>query len=129
MYPEYKEALYKINAHMFDLLDLVKTNISLYQELGFSEGESKEVNYYHNDLAGSYSIKKVLPVFSSLSYSDLKVGNGGEAIAAYSKFPFLEKDDLEQLRDDLLKYCKQDTWAMVVVLWELIKRLEKEHHY
>ena len=129
LYPEYKEALYKINAHMFDLLDLVKTNISLYQELGFSEGESKEVNYYHNDLAGSYSIKKVLPVFSSLSYSDLKVGNGGEAIAAYSKFPFLEKDDLEQLRDDLLKYCKQDTWAMVVVLWELIKRLEKEHHY
>lgn len=122
MFPAYAEALTKINDCMFDLLDLVKTSKSFYAELGFDEEESRLINYYHNDLAGSYSIKKVLPVFSQLSYNDLKVGNGGEAIAAYSNFPYLEKEDLEVLRNDLLVYCKQDTWAMAVVLWGLMKK-------
>lgn len=122
LFPQYAAELSKINDHMFDLLDLVKTKSDLYQGLGFSEEESKRVNYYHNNLHGSYSIKKVLPIFSDLTYHGLPVANGTEAIAAYAKFSYLPAEDIAIIRRDLFEYCKQDTWAMVVVLWGLIKR-------
>lgn len=123
LYPQYKQALETINDHMFDLIDLVATNGKFYQNLGYSEEESKTINYYHTDLKGSYSIKKVLPVFSDLTYDNLEVANGTEAIAAYAMFKHLEKEDLEALRRNLIEYCKQDTWAMVLVLWGLLKKV------
>jgi hypothetical protein len=123
LFPEHKKALEKINRHIFDLIDLVNTRAEFYKkELGFSEEESKTVNYYNNRLHGSYSIKKVLPIFSDLTYEGMPVGNGTEAIAAYANFNNLESEDLEKLQKDLIEYCKQDTWAMVVVLWGLIKK-------
>ncbi len=125
MFPEYRNSLEKINDHMFDLLDLVKTRSGLYLDLGFSEEESKQINYYDNRLHGSFSIKKVLPVFSDLSYHGLPVANGTEAIATYAKFKYLAAEDIEFLRRDLKQYCKQDTWAMVVVLWGLLRRVSK----
>lgn len=122
-FPEYEKELMKMNDHMFDLLDIVSTNSKLYQDImELSEEESKIVNYYHNNLHGSYSIKKVLPVFSDLSYDALEVGNGTEAIAAYAMFPKLEKEDIDKVRQSLIEYCKQDTWAMVKVLWGLMKK-------
>lgn len=123
MFPEYKKELDKINEHIFDLIDIVKTNSNFYKELGFSEEESKEVNFYNNNLHGSYSIKKVLPIFSSLTYKGMKIGKGTEAIAAYASYKSLNEEDLEKLQKDLVRYCQQDTWAMVVVLWELIKKV------
>ena len=124
IFPEYKEALEKIQDAMFDLIDIVKTNKNLYTNLGFSEEESKIVNYYHSDLRGSYSIKKVLPLFSDLSYSDLSVQNGNEAIYSYIKFRRLSKEEIEEIRTDLIDYCRQDTWAMVVILNELRNRVK-----
>lgn len=128
-FPEYRKELENINEHMFDLLDLVSTSKKLYHdELGFGEEESGVNNYYHNNLHGSYSIKKVLPVFSNLTYKGMNVANGTEAIAAYAKFPHLSSEDLHKVRTDLITYCKQDTWAMVVVLWGLLEKvgLKKE---
>lgn len=119
MFPEYKSKLREIQEHMFDLIDVVKTNEKLYLGLGFNEEESKEINYYHSDLKGSYSIKKVLPLFSDLSYSDLNVQNGNEAIYSYIKFRSLSREEIEEIRRDLLDYCRQDTWAMVVILNKL----------
>lgn len=119
IFPQYKKELLKINEHMFDLLDIVFTRKDFYQQLGFEEEESKTINYYHNDLKGSFSIKKVLPLFSNLSYHGLAVGNGTEAIAAYAKFKDLDSEDLEVVRNDLITYCKQDTYAMVLILWKL----------
>src|SRR5690606_28366657 len=116
MFPEYSDQITKIQESMFDLIDIVKTNSKLYLELGFDEEESKEVNYYHNDLQGGYSIKRVLPLFSNLSYSDLKVQNGNDAIYSYIKFKHLSKEEIEEIRTDLITYCRQDTWAMFVIL-------------
>ncbi len=123
LFPEYKKELDAINEHMFDLIDLVATKSEWYQALGFSTEESKLVNYYHSHLHGSYSIKKVLPVFSDLTYEGLAVANGTQAIAAYAQFKHLEKEELDQLQADLIEYCKQDTWAMAVVLWGLMDKV------
>ena len=116
IFPKYSKELMKIDDHIFDLLDIVKGNTGLYQSLGFSEEESKKINYYNNGLHGSYSIKKVLPLFSDLSYQQLAIGNGNEAIVAYSQFKYLDKEKIAELRKELITYCTQDTWSMVVVL-------------
>lgn len=124
MFPRYKNELEMINKHMFDLIDIIKTNESFYRSLGFTKERSKEVNFYDNQLLGSYSIKKVLPIFSDLSYGKLDVRNGVEAIATYAMFPKLSKEDLDISKRQLHEYCKQDTWSMVVILWGLIQKLE-----
>lgn len=121
IFPEYKEKLMKIYDRGFDLLWLVNTNSNLYQSLGYSEEDAKVFNFYHPDLSGSFSIKKTLPVFSSLSYSKLIVKNGTDAIVEYANYPYMTKEEYNIKYDALVEYCKQDTWAMVVILDELRK--------
>lgn len=116
IFPKYKEKLDFINNMVFDLLDIVKTNKKLFMELGFNEQESSLFNYYHINLDGSFSIKKVLPLFSNLSYKDLNVSNGVEALVTYSKFDKMEKREYINAYNSLVEYCKQDTWAMVEIL-------------
>ena len=121
MYPKYSEKLLSINDRLFDLLHIVKTNTKLFEALGFDTDRAKTINYYHEDLAGSFSIKKVLPVFSDLSYTDMAVGNGMEAVYAYAGFKNLNAAELEVTRSNLRLYCQQDTWAMVEILDKLRK--------
>ena len=116
IFPNYREQLNFINNMVFDLLDIVKTNKKLYLNLGFDEHESSMFNYYHTDMNGSYSIKKVLPLFSNLSYKDLNVSNGVEALVTYSKFNKMNSDEYNESYNSLIEYCKQDTWAMVEIL-------------
>jgi hypothetical protein len=116
IFPLYKTKLNKMSSMIFDLMNIVKTKSSLYQELGYEEEEAKMFNYYHYDLNGSFSIKKVLPLFSDLSYKDLEVGNGMEAVVTYASFNKLEKNEYNIRYRALLEYCKQDTWAMVEIL-------------
>lgn len=80
--------------------------------------------YYHPDMQGSNSIKAVLPVLApDLSYDDLEIGNGGEAMDTFLR---LIKGDVElvankeEIMANLLKYCKMDTWAMVRILDALV---------
>lgn len=92
-------ALLALNARVFDLLPLAKKN------------------YYHPAMMGSWSIKAVLPTLSDLDYTNLAIGNGGLAQVAYLELidpatPVLRRD---ALYEDLLKYCYQDTLAMVHV--------------
>ena len=77
IFPEYRDKLLKIRDNVFDLMNIVKTKSSLYEMLGYSKDEAKMFNYYHPDMDGSFSIKKVLPLFSNLTYKGMEVGNGG----------------------------------------------------
>lgn len=121
MFPDYSEKLLSLNDRLFDLLHVVKTNTKLFTSLGFDEERAKTINYYHEDLSGSFSIKKVLPLFSDLTYSNLAVGNGMEAVYAYAGYDNLNKDELIDTRNSLKLYCQQDTWAMVEILDKLRK--------
>lgn len=114
-FPKYQENLMKIYDRGFDLLWIINNNQKLYEELGFTE-ESKLVNYYHKNLSGSYSIKKTLPLFSKLSYENLEVKNGTEAIVEYANYDKMSKEELILKQEALRIYCKQDTWAMVEIL-------------
>lgn len=75
-------------------------------------------NYYHRDQRGSWSIKSVLPTIDpSLSYSDLVIGNGELAQVRWLEAisDALPLEARHEIFDALLRYCKQDTWAMIVV--------------
>lgn len=119
IFPEYKDKLDYINNMVFDLLDVIKSNKKIYMNLGYSEEDSKIFNFYHEDLNGSFSIKKVLPIFSDLSYKNLEVSNGVEAYSTYLTFDKLNDAEKKDAYNNLIEYCKQDTWAMVEILHHL----------
>ena len=122
IYPDLKADIYKMLDMVFDLMYLLKGNEKMFTALGFAKEESSMFNYYHPGLSGSYSIKKVLPVFTDLSYKDLVVGNGIEAMTVYAKFQKMDPVVYEEAYHNLLLYCKQDTWAMVEILQALRKK-------
>ena len=124
IFPQYSERLMEIYDKGYDLLWLVNTNSKLYEGLGFDSEEAKIFNYYNSDLSGSFSIKKTLPVFSDLSYKDLVVKNGTEAIVVYANYPYMQKEEFDLKYQALIEYCRQDTWAMVVIL-EALRKLVK----
>lgn len=100
-FPEYADAIQAINARVVDLLEPFKQRW-----------------LYHPNQRSSASIKAVLPCFTDLSYKDLEISNGGEAMLQYKDFiagkmPESEIDDLWQ---NLSAYCEQDTYAMVLLL-------------
>ena len=116
IFTEYKEPLMRLYNNYFDLIWLVNTNQELYQSLGFSKDDASRVNFYDKALDGSYSIKKTLPVFSDLSYKNLDVKNGTEAIVTYANYDKMSVEERNLKYESLITYCKQDTWAMVVIL-------------
>ncbi len=74
--------------------------------------------YYHPDMLGSWSIKKVLPtIHSSLAYDTLEVKDGGAAQLAFLNLrdPATTPGRREELAAGLRTYCQRDTYAMVVL--------------
>ena len=121
MFPKYQEDLMKLYHRGFDLLWILNNQKELYQELGF-EGEDLETfNFYDERLSGSFSIKKTLPLFSDLSYANLVVKNGTEAIVEYANYPNMTPEEFALKYEALRIYCQQDTWAMVEILNSLRK--------
>lgn len=75
--------------------------------------------YVHKDFHGSASIKKVLPVLvPKLSYSELDIREGGTASESWRVMidPNTGKKESGKIYNDLLKYCRLDTLAMVEIL-------------
>lgn len=101
-FPDLKEPLEALLGRLVDLCDII-------------------INcYYHEDFRGKYSMKSVLPaMIPQLSYKDLEVGNGSDAIAVFANMANGKCDRREEKewRQHLLDYCRLDTLAMVKV-WE-----------
>lgn len=102
LFPDLAERLQAIHDRIFDLLPVLKHN------------------YYHPDMKGSWSIKKVLPcLVPELRYDLLgSVQEGTQAQAVYLKLISgeMSQPSLEQARTDLLAYCELDTLAMVRIV-------------
>lgn len=103
--PDLKKPLLKIIDRLIDLHPVVKKY------------------YYHPDMLGSWSIKKVLPAMvPELQYSDLDGINDGMA-ASYAYLEIIDpatgSERKKQLEKELLAYCHLDTLAMVKVAQRL----------
>ena len=107
MFPEYAPLMNAINERIVDLI------------IPFSKNW-----FVDKDFFGSASIKSVLPVLiSELSYEKLAIHEGGTASRIWKELVFDGKyaEKKEQVRKDLLEYCRMDTLAMV----QLFKFLSK----
>ncbi len=103
-HPRFSVALLAINARVVDLLPIARER------------------YYHPSQQGSWSIKKVLPaVVPELRYDALDgVQDGGMAMEAFLEaiHPDTCTARKNQIEQQLLAYCKLDTYAMVR-LWQV----------
>ena len=99
MFPDLAVALQAIDTRLVDLHPVTR------------------VNYYHPDMLGSWSIKAVLPTIApDMDYAQLEgIQEGTGASLAYREAidPETATARREEIRKDLLKYCKHDTEAMV----------------
>ena len=82
--------------------------------------------YYKKEIGGSFSIKSVLPAICpddpELDYHELEgVHNGTEAMTIFPQIQYMTPEEQEQVRKNLLAYCRLDTLAMVKV-WEELRR-------
>jgi hypothetical protein len=107
LFPKYAKRIEKIKSRLWDLLQVIRSNV------------------YHPQFLGSFSIKNVLPALvPDMSYDGMEVADGTEAGLAYEKLISgeLESKERQSLRDALLDYCRQDTLGMVKLL-EHLRRL------
>lgn len=107
LYSDLREHLMNIHDNMYDLM------------IPF-----KDRDYYTKEMAGSYSIKYVLPALfpndPSLDYHNLElIHNGSEAMDSYANLGSKSLEEQELIRKSLLKYCELDTYAMVKIYYRL----------
>lgn len=109
LFPDLAEKIYNINYRLVDQLEIFK-NRFLYSPLQ----------------KGSASIKYVLPAFCSLSYDDMEIHNGSEAMTQYEAFLKGKQtpEETANMFSALEKYCAQDTMAMVKIMEVLYKYAE-----
>ena len=83
--------------------------------------------YYDRGMNGRYSIKLVLPALvPEFSYADLEVSDGMMASTFFAQLiSGSYTGDREQLRRNMLEYCKLDTLAMVKLL-QVLERVAAE---
>ncbi|WP_028236447.1 DUF2779 domain-containing protein [Pseudobutyrivibrio sp. MD2005] len=108
-FPDLAEHLLNIQENILDLL------------VPFQSGY-----YYNRAMGGSFSIKSVLPALfpddPTLDYHNLEdIQNGGDAMTIFPRIKDMSPSDQKRARQNLLKYCELDTFAMVKVWEELVK--------
>jgi len=102
MFPDLAEPLEEIVSRLWDLHPVVKQN------------------YYHPDMLGSWSIKAVLPTINpDMDYAKLEgIAEGTAASDGFIEAINPETDMVRklELEEQLLRYCKFDTEAMVEIV-------------
>ena len=102
MFPDLADSLDKIINRLYDLHPIVKAN------------------YYHPKMLGSWSIKAVLPCIApQMSYSQLEgINEGTGASDGFIEAINPETDMLRklELEEQLLRYCRFDTEAMLEIV-------------
>ena len=103
--PQLAPELTDVERRLVDLLPVVRDHV------------------YHPSFAGGFSLKQVLPALvPAMGYSGMEVAEGRAASRELMQLLFGEPMDPQErsvIRESLLAYCKQDTWAMVRLLQRL----------
>jgi hypothetical protein len=101
-YPHYAKQLSSIANRIVDLLPFLRKY------------------YYHHEMKGSWSIKRVLPTIApDLSYDKLsEIKDGLDAQLAYQEAiaPETSETRREEIASKLKEYCRLDTYAMVRIV-------------
>ena len=109
LYPDKADFLNSVTERTIDLEDIFKGG---YIDIAFG---------------GSTSIKKVLPILvPELTYDSMTVANGTDAMEAFSNIiEWEDNTEKTKLKEDMLAYCKLDTFAMVKI-YEKMKEISQK---
>jgi hypothetical protein len=83
---------------------------------------------YHPEFQGSFSLKALLPALvPSMDYGQLSIQDGQHASVEYLRMldPNMPEHEREEMREDLLNYCSNDTLGMVRI-WEKLLSLLRQ---
>ena len=106
--PEHKLFLDEINSRVVDLEDIFTGQ-----------------HFIHPKFKGKTSIKYILPVLApDLSYKALDIQEGATASNTWNQIVSgeLDKEEAEEKTEQLLTYCKLDTYAMYRI-WKYLKEI------
>lgn len=110
-YPKYQEKFLKLTQNFIDLIE------------PFNNGW-----IYDKQMAGSFSLKSIFPALcpeETINYNSLEnIHNGFEARYIFPQLKFMDKEQREKERENLLKYCFVDTYSLVKIWQKLIKLCE-----
>lgn len=77
--------------------------------------------FYHPQMEGSFSLKKILPALTNLNYDHLQIRDGGQAMLQFLLLAQKQNAKIiEQTRKQLLEYCALDSLAMVKIYFALM---------
>lgn len=124
VFPEYKERIEKVISRLFDLMKLLKGSEKFIKE--YSNGETGEykILFYDEKQNGSFSIKKILPLYSDRNYQEIACHNGIDAVYFFSKLISEKEIGYFEKRQNLIQYCGLDTYSMVLILDGILKEVE-----
>lgn len=108
-FPEYEKQLEAIWERMVDL------------SLPFSTG-----NVYDNRMAGFYSLKTLVPIFSEYNYQDLSISYGMGAVESFRQLENGSFEEQQTIKQQLDEYCAMDTYAEYIVFHALEKLAMEE---
>ena len=100
-FPEYHDELMNIIDRFYDLAD------------PFMEGLVYDIR-----MQGNYSLKKLVDICSDYSYDNLNIDDGMQAVFNWRNF---DKDDNDEVIQDLKQYCALDAYGLFLVYKWLIK--------
>ena len=110
--------------------DLSKHLMNIHKNIKDLETPFAKRQYYTKQMKGRSTIKLVLPALfpgdPSLDYHNLEgVHNGSEAMNTFANLGNLSKEEQQIVRNNLLKYCELDTYAMVKI-WDKLNSIVNE---
>ena len=92
--------------------------------LPFSTG-----NIYIKEMAGMYSLKKLVTIFSDYRYSDLDISYGMDAVKNWRMLDHSDDEQSKEIEKHLFEYCAMDTYAMVLVYHCILDLLKEKSKY
>lgn len=107
-HPEYEGQLQAI-------IDRLK-DISVLFTLGY---------IYDLKMAGSYSLKSIVKAISDQPlYQELEINHGLIAVEKWRELETLDKQEKEQMTQQLLAYCAMDTYALFVLYQWILNKID-----
>lgn len=103
-FPQYEQQLEQIWTRMVDL------------SLPFATG-----NVYVLEMAGLYSLKTLVQVFSDCNYNDLDISYGLDAVEKHRQYQLAQGEEKQELYEQLETYCTMDSYAEYIVYHALLK--------
>lgn len=94
-FPKYKNQLTAICNRFVDIAEV------------FSKGMLYDIRF-----KGQLTLKRIVSTVSDISYSNLKVKDGLEAIKNFREY---ELSNDEKIKNDLIEYCNQDAYSLVII--------------